>query len=211
MFSLKSKEILVSKLTCRICLGIFRSAMTITECMHTFCQVCLIKRFEEISNDCPICKNDLGGVPMKYAIPNTIIQGIIDIIFPEFTELNKQNSINLYEAFLNNSQSLPGENEVLKDKLKEDKVSIELIPMKVDNKALMLDELEISAIKVVLSCTVKDLQKYIAYKLSIENPDDIVVLFKNQPLKKYDDLLKIRSIHRFNYSINTFHYMRKET
>ena len=41
-FSLDNKQLIISQLTCPICSGIFRNAIVITKCMHSFCEACLI-------------------------------------------------------------------------------------------------------------------------------------------------------------------------
>ena len=43
-------------LVCRICMGYFRGAHTITECLHTFCKSCLLREFDRGQSFCPHCK-----------------------------------------------------------------------------------------------------------------------------------------------------------
>ncbi|KAI6188817.1 RING-type domain-containing protein [Aphelenchoides besseyi] len=42
-------------ITCVLCNGYFIEAITVMDCLHTFCKSCLLKYFEE-HNDCPKCK-----------------------------------------------------------------------------------------------------------------------------------------------------------
>uniref|UniRef100_A0A0N5AXM6 RING-type domain-containing protein n=1 Tax=Syphacia muris TaxID=451379 RepID=A0A0N5AXM6_9BILA len=49
-------KVLNPHITCPICKGYFVEAITITECLHTFCKSCLLKHFEE-DNCCPKCTN----------------------------------------------------------------------------------------------------------------------------------------------------------
>ncbi|KAI6215883.1 Cleavage and polyadenylation specificity factor subunit 4 [Aphelenchoides besseyi] len=42
-------------ITCVLCNGYFIEAITVMDCLHTFCKSCLLKYFED-HNDCPKCK-----------------------------------------------------------------------------------------------------------------------------------------------------------
>ncbi|VDD93818.1 unnamed protein product [Enterobius vermicularis] len=48
-------KVLNPHITCPICKGYFVEAITITECLHTFCKSCLLKHFENEDNCCPKC------------------------------------------------------------------------------------------------------------------------------------------------------------
>ncbi len=89
------KEKLVSYLKCEICKGIFRNPMTINECMHTFCKTCIFKHFcSNITTDyCPTCKIKLGGKPMDTLIFDHSIASLIEILFPEFETIDKENCV----------------------------------------------------------------------------------------------------------------------
>jgi E3 ubiquitin-protein ligase DRIP len=76
-------------LGCKICHGYFREAHTLTECLHTFCRVCINKEFQKSGKSdksCPICHVSLGFSP-KIMFDRTI-QAIVDKIFPEFSSEN---------------------------------------------------------------------------------------------------------------------------
>jgi hypothetical protein len=86
------KQKLVSYLKCPICKGIFRTPMTINECMHTFCKSCIYKHFylNNLKDSCPECGTKLGGKPLETLIFDHSISVLVDILFPEFETLDRQ-------------------------------------------------------------------------------------------------------------------------
>jgi hypothetical protein len=86
------KQKLVSYLKCYLCKGIFRCPMTINECMHTFCKVCIYRHFYSNVNvdSCPSCNTKLGGKPLDTLIFDNSIASLVDIIFPEFDLIDKE-------------------------------------------------------------------------------------------------------------------------
>jgi len=89
------KEKLVSYLKCPLCKGIFRTPCTINECMHTFCRSCIYKHFYSNTKDdkCPVCKIKLGGKPLDTLIFDNSISQMIEILFPEFEQLDRDNLV----------------------------------------------------------------------------------------------------------------------
>jgi E3 ubiquitin-protein ligase DRIP len=89
------KEALVSHLKCPLCFGIFRTPFTINECMHTFCKVCIFKYFSSntLNDSCPVCGINLGGKPTDTLIFDNSISVLVEILFPEFDELDKQSCV----------------------------------------------------------------------------------------------------------------------
>ena len=86
------KNKLVSYLKCPLCTGIFRTPFTINECMHTFCKSCIFKFFHlnPLKDYCPVCEMKLGGKPLENLIFDHSIAVLIEILFPEFEELDKE-------------------------------------------------------------------------------------------------------------------------
>lgn len=103
------KEKLVSYLKCEICKGIFRTPMTINECMHTFCKTCIFRHFySNITTDyCPTCKISLGGKPLDTLIFDNSIASLIEILFPEFDAIDKENCVILFFILEKNVSSVP--------------------------------------------------------------------------------------------------------
>jgi E3 ubiquitin-protein ligase DRIP len=86
------KNKLVAYLKCPLCEGIFRTPFTINECMHTFCKSCIFKFFymNPLKDACPICDTKLGGKPLDTLIFDNSISVLVEILFPEFEELDKE-------------------------------------------------------------------------------------------------------------------------
>ncbi|VEL12253.1 unnamed protein product [Protopolystoma xenopodis] len=87
------KKIRLSELnefiTCNICKGYLIDAVTITECLHSFCKSCLVKHLEE-KFDCPVC-----GVlihhshPLNYVSFDRTLQDIVYKVVPYLREQEK--------------------------------------------------------------------------------------------------------------------------
>ncbi|CAN4098155.1 unnamed protein product [Withania somnifera] len=70
-------------ITCPLCHNLFREATTISECLHTFCRKCIYKKLsDEETECCPICKIDLGCVPLEKLRPDHNLQDIRAKICP---------------------------------------------------------------------------------------------------------------------------------
>ncbi|CAN4101239.1 unnamed protein product [Withania somnifera] len=70
-------------ITCPLCHKLFRDATTISECLHTFCRKCIYKKLsDEEMECCPICKIDLGCVPLEKLRPDHNLQDLRAKIFP---------------------------------------------------------------------------------------------------------------------------------
>ncbi|KAJ3673323.1 hypothetical protein LUZ60_006697 [Juncus effusus] len=83
------RELLVSCMTCPLCNKLLRDATTVSECLHTFCRKCILKKFtEEELESCPICHIDLGVVPAEKLRPDHNLQDVRSKIFPLTKTLN---------------------------------------------------------------------------------------------------------------------------
>ncbi len=91
------KRKLVSYLQCGLCNGIFRTPMTINECMHTFCKNCIFKYFysNNLKDSCPTCKRKLGGKPLETLIFDNSISLLVEILFPEFEALDEKARVSI--------------------------------------------------------------------------------------------------------------------
>jgi len=76
-------RILNQYLVCSLCMGYYRDAMTIKECLHTFCKSCIYKYFVDCGSACPHCEVRLGTNPYELIKYDRQIQAIVDKIFPE--------------------------------------------------------------------------------------------------------------------------------
>ncbi|ONK64973.1 uncharacterized protein A4U43_C07F32060 [Asparagus officinalis] len=70
-------------MTCPLCNKLLRDATTISECLHTFCRKCIFQKLDDEEVDCcPICKIDLGCVPVEKLRTDHNLQDIRAKIFP---------------------------------------------------------------------------------------------------------------------------------
>jgi len=121
-----NKEKLLKLLKCPLCKGFYRTPYTINECMHTFCRSCIFKYFgSSIQREtCPICKTKIGGRPMDSLIFDNYLDSLLNILFPQFEELDKENIKLLYKTFRDIGSPLQGDEEEAKMKMPNIKIFI---------------------------------------------------------------------------------------
>jgi len=76
--------------TCSMCAGYLKDAHVLTECMHTFCRACLESHFARY-NSCPECKVEVDVKKRDHVKKDTVLQQLIDKIFPELHDSNNSN------------------------------------------------------------------------------------------------------------------------
>ena len=120
------KEKLLNLLKCPLCKGFYRTPYTINECMHTFCRSCIFKYFcSSIQREtCPVCETKIGGRPMDSLIFDNYLDSLLNILFPQFEELDKENIKLLYKTFRDIGTPLPGDEEEAKMKMPTVKICI---------------------------------------------------------------------------------------
>lgn len=79
-----SPRSLQSELMCPICLDILKNTMTTKECLHRFCQVCIITALRSGNKECPTCRKKLVSKRSLRADPN--FDSLIAKIFPHREE-----------------------------------------------------------------------------------------------------------------------------
>lgn len=210
-------ERLIPLLTCSLCKGIFRSPYTINECMHTFCKACIFKEFYSNPNTsvCPICKVNLGGKPLETLIFDHSINTLINILFPEFEKIDKENTEKMYEAFRNEGMPLPG--DPLTDKKRIPNLQISILPAKLARTELMLPKIKTTKISVARSM---DMQKFKAYlSLKLKEIDEyideskLVIYYKGQEMREEYSFYNIEMIYKFPEDQNekiVFSYAKKD-
>ena len=120
------KEKLLNLLKCPLCKGFYRTPYTINECMHTFCRSCIFKYFcSSIQREtCPVCETKIGGRPMDSLIFDNYLDSLLNILFPQFEELDKENIKLLYKTYRDLGTPLPGDEEEAKMKMPTVKICI---------------------------------------------------------------------------------------
>uniref|UniRef100_A0ACD5WBM8 Uncharacterized protein n=1 Tax=Avena sativa TaxID=4498 RepID=A0ACD5WBM8_AVESA len=83
------RDALAASLTCPLCHDLFREASSFVECLHTFCQECIMKKIDnEDIDSCPVCQIDLGIAPEEKLRPDHNLQSIRNKVFPLKTEVD---------------------------------------------------------------------------------------------------------------------------
>jgi hypothetical protein len=203
-------------ITCPLCDGIFRTPITINECMHTFCKACLFKEIYNNPNSCkcPKCFTNLGGKPMESFIFDNSINSLINIIFPEYEVIDKENTEKMYEVFRNAKTPLPGDPHL--DKKIKPSISISVLPHKHENSNQLLPKLESTKIQVAPNMDILKFKKYLSIKLNnLEceiTEDELIVYYKNVEMRNDFSFANIEKQFGFpNIKIEkiVFSYARK--
>jgi polycomb group RING finger protein 3 len=92
-FNLKPIE---SHLTCSLCQGYLKEALTISECLHSFCKSCLYIYFSQGKTRCPQCSCVLGPDPYVTAIYDPTLQELVDTILPELKKSDEIAELKYY-------------------------------------------------------------------------------------------------------------------
>jgi hypothetical protein len=114
----------------------------------------------------------------------------------------------MYSAFRENKQSLPGDEEILKNQ--KPSMKVYLYPFKSDQPNLILPKLNSPQLILQPIISIEALKKYLGSKFN-DNPkaSEISILYKNQDIPDYYTLKDVEKIFSFNTDKTVLHYMRK--
>jgi len=192
-------RILNQYLLCSLCMGYFREANTIIECLHTFCKSCIYKYFRERS-DCPHCGAALGTYPYDKLKFDRQIQTMVDKILPDIVTKDLDLEKEFYEkrgikvdiifpqGLKRQQEEQPEENvakKIKKSELKKfyaDEIGFELIldEKEADSRLRQLDK---PFIRTSAKVTVKHLKKYLLKKLNVESSKlDLEITYRGEVL-----------------------------
>jgi len=79
-----SARSLQSELTCPICLDMLTNTMTTKDCLHRFCQECIVTALRSGNKECPTCRKKLVSRRSLRADPN--FDKLVEKIFPNRDE-----------------------------------------------------------------------------------------------------------------------------
>ncbi|WKY08286.1 hypothetical protein Q1695_007640 [Nippostrongylus brasiliensis] len=115
-YSIQLKKI-NAHLTCNLCKGYLIDAITVIDCLHTFCKSCLLTYFEEEDNCCPTCEQLIHqSHPSHYVAFDRTMQDIVYKLVPGLLESERKRRLD----FLKDKKRLAGE-EVDEDEEKTEK------------------------------------------------------------------------------------------
>ncbi len=113
----------------------------------------------------------------------------------------------MYTAFRDNQQSLPGDEEILKNQ--KPSIKVYLYPFKATQQNMCLPKLESPQLILQPIINIEALKKYLSTKFKDVKPAEIMILFKNQEMPEHYKLKDIDKIYNFSHEKTVFHYMKK--
>ncbi|XP_067143964.1 E3 ubiquitin-protein ligase RING2-like [Centruroides vittatus] len=99
-----SPRSLHSELMCPICLDMLKNTMTTKECLHRFCQECIITALRSGNKECPTCRKKL--VSKRSLRPDPNFDMLISKIYPSRDEYEAQQERVLAKLNKQHSQAL---------------------------------------------------------------------------------------------------------
>jgi hypothetical protein len=199
-----NKQALLNLLKCPLCKGYYRTPYTINECMHTFCRSCIFKYFgySNQREQCPVCNTKIGGRPMDSLIFDNYLDSLLNILFPQFEEIDKINRQKLYKTYRDAGSPLPGDEEEAKLLMPNTKIYI-MPENKNENKFngsfLVPKNFDISSIKELIAQKEEGLQKEL-----------IGVNFKDNEILNNYTMDVIDNQYGFDQDKNIFYYYIKK-
>jgi len=205
-------------LLCSLCMGYFKDAHTISECLHTFCKSCIIKFFME-NSDCPTCGISLLPFPLQTVRVDRSLQSIVDKIFPDLIRKDLEQEKNFYvsrglpvpEAILEEEGKLKPPTDTLEPTLApkrlkkgegnkriyNDEVAFELSVDESSAESASLPKLDKPFIRTSAKITVFHLKKFLSKKLNLKSTNEIEISYKGEILGSEHSLeyiLKTRGV-----------------
>ena len=92
-----------SDFVCPICLDIFTNTMATKECLHRFCQKCIITALRSGNKECPTCRKKL--ISKRSLRPDPNFDMLISLIFPNRDEYEAEQDREI--AKINESKLMP--------------------------------------------------------------------------------------------------------
>jgi hypothetical protein len=205
-----NKTELLDLLKCPLCKGYYRTPYTINECMHTFCKSCIFIYFcsSNQREQCPVCSTKIGGRPMDSLIFDNYLDSLLNILFPQFEEIDKINRQKLYKTYRDAGSPLPGDEEEAKLLMPNTKIFI-MPENKNENKFngsfLVPKNFDISSLKELIIKKSKEegLEKEFEKEL-------IGVKFKDKEILNNYTMDVIDNQYGFDQDKNIFYYYIKK-
>eukprot|EP00286_Rhodomonas_abbreviata_P010148 CAMPEP_0181325990 /NCGR_PEP_ID=MMETSP1101-20121128/21239_1 /TAXON_ID=46948 /ORGANISM="Rhodomonas abbreviata, Strain Caron Lab Isolate" /LENGTH=351 /DNA_ID=CAMNT_0023434373 /DNA_START=212 /DNA_END=1264 /DNA_ORIENTATION=+ len=224
-------RIMNEHLICSLCMGYLRDALTVTECLHTFCKPCIYQHFMEYLT-CPTCECQLGPAPLEKTRSDRAMQNIVDKVFPHFAkeEAVAEKHLRREADAGNKKRAAQAQAE---SETKKKKVSAQLAQKKkkqekdtLANKKLCLSlfpcdpnklpRLQKPYLRSSIEANVKQYKNYLSGKLLAEHQQtvaaaDIEILCKMKPLKNESTLAAVWKEHWNESEDLELYYQLKES
>lgn len=206
-----NKTELINLLKCSICKGIFRTPTTINECMHTFCRSCIYKHFYPVGagtkDYCPACGVKLGGRPIDTLIFDNSLALLVDIVFPEFERMDKENEKKMYDAFRSNKEKLPGDDEEVKNN--RPTTLIYLHPLETGDERTTLPRTDPPSIFVARNMNIESMKKYLEQKIDVSEKK-IIIIYKDQNMPPEWTINDVDTVYQLDPEETIFYYARAD-
>lgn len=159
-------------LVCALCGGYFRDCHTLTECLHSYCQVCILAHLRQNKNSCPRCGVDLGPHPMTAVLHDRQLQGVVDNIFPEFEDADR-NARQARKSLNQPAVPTTQKNHKKAPMNPEEEVSfkVEQAPLEAHEEPLPIELLDKPYLKTNGNLKVAQLRKYLARKMKMQSAE----------------------------------------
>ncbi|KAL3900732.1 MAG: hypothetical protein SGPRY_012404, partial [Prymnesium sp.] len=208
-------RILNQHLVCTLCMGYFKDACTIIECLHTFCRNCIMRHICE-SNTCPQCDSQLGTNPKDLVRTDRTLQSIVDKVFPQFARTaeqakrpEKRSLSPVDDGKQSKAAKGAGELGVGGEGEREevvDEVSFSLCEAEPRLSTQHGTKLEKPFLRTKSHLTVAQLKKYLARKMSLTAGNEIDVLCRKSVMPPEITLDRILKEHWKNVDDLVLHY-----
>ena len=113
----------------------------------------------------------------------------------------------MFKIFRENKQSLPGDEEIIKNQ--KPSIKIVLQPMSTEDLTLRLPKLELSQVILQPNMIVESLKKYLKTKFDDFNYEEISIFYKNIEMPDHYTIKDIERIYSFSGEKTIFYYTRK--
>ena len=148
----------------------------------------------------------LGGRPLDLLIFNSSLACLVDILFPQFEEIDNENKKKLFETFRNNKEPLPGDEEEYKNQ--KPTVKLYIFPLEYENKDLILPKFDPQSILVPKQMDINTLKIYIGGKINYE-PEKINIIYKKKEIPNDYIIDDIDRHYGFDEDKTIFYYCKK--
>jgi hypothetical protein len=185
-------------LTCKLCLGYFQDAHTVTECMHTFCHACITSYFERLNDGrvipCPTCGTEVGfyHIAVTKIIFDRNIQSIVDKIFPPDVNENRLIQQQLQQQVGMHTGDVPMD-DILE-------FTVKTLPDEECDASLRLPAIPKPSFKGKWDVSIRKIQKFVtarfdeALQESIGRAEGVEILFEGKVLDPKSDLSHFQSV-----------------
>ncbi|XP_074642755.1 polycomb group RING finger protein 6-like [Tubulanus polymorphus] len=206
-------------ITCQLCAGYLIEAVTITECLHSFCRSCLVKHFYK-SLHCPSCELEIHPTnPLSFIKYDRQKQDILAKLLPHLSKEETRREYQFYKE-----RNLPVPEKVLLSQEELDELERKQIPLKRPRLVsivlefagfsgeveLMVEPLFKRYIRVTGGATIKQLKQFIINKLQLSGDMKVHIYCDDDHLSEEFELAQIQdqycddqeSIIKLDYGIS---------